>query len=327
MLNLFIILILKMSISIHIPFYNPNPEKKEGYRNLTRFDYLKENILNLKKLSLPTDIFIHTHNNFLNDKELDANIINHQINNDDLEKGYLTWLTRPEMQKQKGNYDYYMYLEHDIKFTERNLQYYLRYQKSLSENKFNLGFLIYEKNNEDNENYSIHISEKLNKFFNLNSQNFIINDLENYCCFWIYDQNQFNDFINSKWWNFKKRVHNFRHNYGITERSSIGLNALNINYFKATLLPEINNKLDPNCFIEHITNNYFNKFPEFRGKNFKDIRGACSLKIDEIIDINKYKKETITSLYLKRLLNIISWKFRFITRLFKKSNLKKKFKI
>lgn len=307
-----------MSISIHIPFYNPNPEKKEGYRNLTRFDYLKENILNLKKLSLPTDIFIHTHNNFLNDKELDANIINHQINNDDLEKGYLTWLTRPEMQKQKGNYDYYMYLEHDIKFTERNLQYYLRYQKSLSENKFNLGFLIYEKNNEDNENYSIHISEKLNKFFNLNSQNFIINDLENYCCFWIYDQNQFNDFINSKWWNFKRRVHNFRHNYGITERSSIGLNALNINYFKATLLPEINNKPDPNCFIEHITNNYFNKFPEFRGKNFKDIRGACSLKIDEIIDINKYKNETIISLYFKRLFNIISWKFRFITRLFKK---------
>ena len=41
-----------MSISIHIPFYNPNPEKKEGYRNLRRFDYLKENIDNLKNLSL-----------------------------------------------------------------------------------------------------------------------------------------------------------------------------------------------------------------------------------------------------------------------------------
>ena len=307
-----------MSISIHIPFYNPNPEKREGYRNLTRFEYLNENISNLKKLSLPADIFIHTHNNYLDNKNLDAKIINHEINNVDLEKGYLTWLTRPEMQKQKGNYDYYMYLEHDIKFTERNLQYYLKYQKSLSENKFNLGFLIYEKNNEDNENYSIHISEKLNKFFNLNSQNFIINDLENYCCFWIYDQNQFNDFINSKWWNFKRRVHNFRHNYGITERSSIGFNALNINYFKATLLPEIDSKLDPNCFIEHITNNYYYKFPEFRGKNFKDIRGACSFKIDEIIDVNKYKNETIISLYFKRLLNIISWKLRFLTRLFKK---------
>ena len=39
-----------MSISIHIPFYNPNPEKKEGYRNLTRFDYLTENVLGLKKI-------------------------------------------------------------------------------------------------------------------------------------------------------------------------------------------------------------------------------------------------------------------------------------
>ena len=49
-----------MSISIHIPFYNPNPGKKEGYRNLRRFDYLKENVINLKTLSIKNDIFIHT---------------------------------------------------------------------------------------------------------------------------------------------------------------------------------------------------------------------------------------------------------------------------
>ena len=47
-----------MSISIHIPFYNPNPEKKEGHRNLRRFDYLKENIENLKTLSIKNDIFV-----------------------------------------------------------------------------------------------------------------------------------------------------------------------------------------------------------------------------------------------------------------------------
>ena len=61
-----------MSISIHIPFYNPNPEKKEGYRNLRRFDYLEENIINLKTLSIKNDIFIHTHNDFLDDKNLNA---------------------------------------------------------------------------------------------------------------------------------------------------------------------------------------------------------------------------------------------------------------
>ena len=318
MLNLFIILILKMSISIHIPFYNPNPEKKEGYRNLTRFDYLKENILNLKKLSLPTDIFIHTHNNFLNDKELDANIINHQINNDDLEKGYLTWLTRPEMQKQKDSYNYFMYLEHDIKFTEKNLQYYLKFQKNLSSKKFNLGFLIYEKNNKDNQNYSIHITERLKNFVCIDSQKFFINDRENYCCFWIYDQKQFKDFIGSKWWNLKKKVHNFRHNYGITERSSIGFNAYNINYFIATLLPEINNQTDPDCFIEHMTNNYYDKFSELKSQNFKDIRGVCTIKINDVIYENKMKEKTIIILYLDQFLKTLFWKLRFLSRLFKK---------
>ena len=68
-----------MSISIHIPFYNPNPEKKEGYRNLRRFDYLEENVINLKTLSIKNDIFIHTHNDFLDDKNLNAKIIKHQI--------------------------------------------------------------------------------------------------------------------------------------------------------------------------------------------------------------------------------------------------------
>ena len=68
-----------MSISIHIPFYNPNPQKKEGYRQLTRFDYLKENIDNLKNLSIKTNIFVHTHNNFLDDKKIDTEIINHKI--------------------------------------------------------------------------------------------------------------------------------------------------------------------------------------------------------------------------------------------------------
>ena len=94
-----------MSISIHIPFYNPNPQKKEGFRQLTRFDFLKENIENLKKLSIKSDIFVHTHNNFLDDKKLEAQIINHEISESNLEKGHLTWLSRPLMEKQKDDYD------------------------------------------------------------------------------------------------------------------------------------------------------------------------------------------------------------------------------
>jgi len=129
-----------MSISIHIPFYNPNPEKKEGHRNLRRFDYLKENIENLKTLSIKNDIFVHTHNEFLDDKKLDARIIKHQINDNDLDKGYLTWKCRSLMEEQKNDYEYFCYLEHDIKFSEVNLQYWLKYQDQLDKKNFHLGF-------------------------------------------------------------------------------------------------------------------------------------------------------------------------------------------
>ena len=175
-----------MSISIHIPFYNPNPQKKEGFRQLTRFDFLNENIENLKKLSIKTDIFVHTHNNFLSDKKLEAQIINHKISESNLEKGHLTWLSRLLMEKQKDDYEYFMYLEHDIRFTEKNLKYFIKYQDYLNKKKFNLGFLVYERNQNDQKKYCVHLTKKLKKYINIDTQKFFINDFENYYCCWIY---------------------------------------------------------------------------------------------------------------------------------------------
>ena len=57
-----------------------------------------------------------------------------------------------------------------------------------------------------------------------------------------------------------------------------------MNYFKATLIPEIDNQPDPNCFIEHMTNNYYEKFPEFKNQNYMDIRGVCKFQINEIFE-------------------------------------------
>ncbi len=308
-----------MSISIHIPFYNPIPEKKEGYKQLRRFDYLKENILNLKRLSIKSDIFIHTHNDFLNDKNLDAEIIIHNLNQDDLDKGYLTWLSRPLMEKQKNDYQYFMYLEHDIKFSENNLNYFINNKAKLNKHSYHLGFLIYEKNHSDNNNYCVHVIKKLNKFINFDNQKFFLNDFENYCCFWIYEKEDFKNFIKTNYWSFKKKLTNFRHNYGITERSALGFHAFNINYFRGTLIPDIENKPDPNCFIEHMTNNYFDKFKNNKGDNsYFDIRGVCKFKYEEVfenkqncIELNKYK------IIFDKFINQLIWKFRFITRLFR----------
>ena len=55
-----------------------------------------------------------------------------------------------------------------------------------------------------------------------------------------------------------------------------------MNYFKATLIPEKNNQPHPDSFIEHMTNNYYEKFPELDKKDYFDIRGACKFQINEI---------------------------------------------
>ena len=67
-----------------------------------------------------------------------------------------------------------------------------------------------------------------------------------------------------------------------------------------------------------MTNNYQNKFDEFKGMGFKDIRGVCTLKLEEVFAKNDLKKQSNMSLLFRRILKIISWNSRFITRLFKK---------
>lgn len=315
-----------MSIAVHIPFYNKEPYKKDGFRQLTRFDYLLENIDNLKKLPVKTDIFVHTHNDFFKDREIDAEIVVHNIEDKDLEKGYLTWRVRSLMEKQLGKYDYYIYLEHDIKFSKKNFEYWIEYKKKLKRDKLNLGFIVYENSNEKNSNYAVHVMEKFYKYIKIKNQKFFINDIDNYCCFWIYDNYEFKNFVNSKWWNFKEKLTNFRHYYGVTERSALGLHAFNINYYKSTVLPSENNVLEEGCFVEHITNNYLYKFENNlkevsdNNKNF-GIENVCKYRVNELlVEERDQYKINFFSLIQAKYLKVV-WKFRFLKR-FKNSVLK-----
>ena len=44
------------------------------------------------------------------------------------------------MEEQKNDYEYFCYLEHDIKFSEVNLQYWLKYQDLLAKKKISFRF-------------------------------------------------------------------------------------------------------------------------------------------------------------------------------------------
>ena len=134
-----------MKIAVHIPFYNPSPERKEKPLNRNKIFFLKKSLLALASLKYKTDVYIHTHNDYLDNKNLNHKIIKHKLNNDDLEKGYLTWVVRKHMEKQINNYDYFMYKEHDIIFNQKNFNYWLKYNPILKKQNFNTGFLVLEK--------------------------------------------------------------------------------------------------------------------------------------------------------------------------------------
>ena len=60
---------------------------------------------------------------------------------------YLTWMCRPFIEKQKKDYDYFIYSEDDILFNNKNFNYWLQYKKVCIQNKYNLGFLRTERKN------------------------------------------------------------------------------------------------------------------------------------------------------------------------------------
>jgi hypothetical protein len=132
------------------------------------------------------------------------------------------------------------------------IKYWLKYKDFLLKMNYNLGFLRIEVNN--NIEYITDLyDERLDTFINLNDKKYIVNNKNPYCAFWIYDNNEFNKFINSNFYNIK----NIK-GYGIREKSAIGLHGVETNFYKNTLIPLIDNKLCIDCKIYHLPNNYVN---------------------------------------------------------------------
>ena len=115
---------------------------------------------------------------------------------------------------------------------------------------YNLGFVRIEVENNIEYITDLH-GEKLDNIINLNEKNYCINNKNPYCAFWIYNKNEFNKFVNSKYYN----INNIS-GYGTREQSAIGLHGLNTDWYKNTLIPIINNKLIEECKIYHMPNNY-----------------------------------------------------------------------
>ena len=258
-------------IAVHITFFL-------GKNYLNRINFLRKIIDSYKKISKNLDIFIHINKKLHNKYKIkDVNYILHNLS---LEDPYiLSWKSRKLIYQQKDIYDVFIYSEDDILFTKNNFDYWINFKDICIKNNFNLGFIRVEKNN--NKIYSIDVTTQLNKYLIINNNRFIVNDINTYCAFWIYDRQELNKFINSNIWNFNWRN---EFSYGVREMSAIGWHGLKMTRYKDTLIPLVkSNKkkyvVNLDSLIYHLTGNYY---------SVHKLEGKKS-RINNLVDENQLK--------------------------------------
>jgi len=254
-----------MKITKHISFYFL----------INRIVYINKIIDETNKYECTTDIFIHTNSMDLKEEMLNVytngqlKIIYHNLSK--IHPFYLTWKCRDLLKQQQHEYDVFIYIEDDILVPYKAIKYWLENNERLIELNYNLGFVRIEV--KDNVEYITDLyGEKLDTIINLNGKKYCVNNKNPYCAFWIYNKNEFNKYVNSKYYNINNIL-----GYGIREMSAIGLHGLNTDWYKNTLIPIVNNKLIEDCKIYHMPNNYvLNKNTPFATIKFDDALKTAS---------------------------------------------------
>ena len=275
----------KKKIAIHISHYISDISKK---------NYLQKIFKNFRKFNTNNYFFIHSNINLRSKNQKKIKYIFHNLKNED--PRYLTWKSRKLMEKQKNNFDYFIYMEDDISFTRKNFEYWLRYSKECIDNKFNLGFLRYEKDERGNL-WSSDLSYKLNKYVILKKKKYIVNDVNPYCAFWIYDKSEFNKFIKTNIWKFNWKKKSAFAFYNIQEMSAIGWHGLNMEKYLASIIP-INSKLpSAGSMIHHLSNIHVKKKVLSYKVRIKNITLKKLKKYKHPSKVNRIKKQLKYDLY------------------------------
>jgi len=273
-----------VKIAVHICSFN-------GDKYKDRFIFLKKIVKNYLKISKNIKIFIHTNKVSKKYKIKKVKYIVHSLRNEN--PFYLAWKCRPIIEKQKNQYDYFVYSEDDILFSKKNFSFWLKHKALCIENNFNLGFLRIEDKNK--KQFSTDLIDNIKYKIKINQKKFVVNNVNNYCALWIYDKKELSKFINTKFWKFKWKGKNIYAFYGIREMSAKGWHGKNMQRYKATIIPLLKKKLNPGCFIKHLSNNHaLSNHPVGFGSIEKNKILSKNLK-----DFSEIKKEFYFIKYIK----------------------------
>jgi hypothetical protein len=245
-----------MKITKHIAFFY----------NKERLQYLNQQIQAANDYPFYTDIYIHT-NQFFSEKSLSdrTNGFTYIIVHDLTDKDPLTLpqLTKPLLKSQKDQYDIFIYTEDDILIPPAAIKYWLDNKDPLLKENFNLGFIRIEVDSLKEEfacdlNNEHCICQQLFEGCKINDKHYIVNDVNTYTAFWIYDKLELNRFINSKWWDSTHIK-----GYHTREAVAIGLHFIRDpenKWYNNTVIPLTQDmKLVDTCKVYHLPNNYVNE--------------------------------------------------------------------
>lgn len=246
-----------MKITKHITFFYI-PE---------RIQYINRIIDETNTYMYRTDIFIHTNNNsipvdlFHTYTNGSINLVYHDLSG--IHPFLLTWACRGLLKSQKDDYDIFMYIEDDILVPKKALEYWLKYNEDLISESYNLGFVRIETYN--NEEYITDITNQIDTIIMINGVQYCVNK-NPYCAFWIYNKDEFNNFINSRFYNLES----IPQKHPIRELSAIGLHGDEFPWYINTVIPIENGMLTDACRVYHMPNNYVNTGGCFATIKFKD---------------------------------------------------------
>jgi len=273
-----------VKIAVHICSFNGDKYKE-------RFIFLKKIVKNYFEINKNIKIFIHTNKVSKKYKINKVKYIVHGLRNEN--PFYLAWKCRPIIEKQKNQYDYFVYSEDDILFSKKNFSFWLKHKALCIENNYNLGFLRIEDKNK--KQFSTDLIDNIKYKIKINQKKFVVNNVNNYCALWIYDKKELSKFINTKFWKFKWKGKNIYAFYGIREMSAIGWHGKNMQRYKATIIPLLKKKLNPGCYIKHLSNNHaLSNHPVGFGSIEKNRILSKNLK-----DFSEIKKEFYFIKYIK----------------------------
>ncbi|MBZ9729735.1 hypothetical protein LB467_08535 [Salegentibacter sp. JZCK2] len=166
---------------------------------------------------------------------------------------YLAWENRNYIERMVDDYDIQIYLEDDIEFKKENFEYWLKFNKKALSNNYKLGFFRHEIDKK-NRRLLTDVTRPLTEIIELEGQKFLLNRHNPYCGFWIMDKKELKAFIKSPEWKLEFDA------YGIREKAAIGWHGKNMNRYKGTIVPLLEDTegyITPHeATVHHLPNNY-----------------------------------------------------------------------